>query len=290
MFDRCKLPALLGATPLFDFAALYVHRFLDKCVNFAGARPGCTYWPGKCYYLHMYYIAWGSRMRCPACGYPNEEEASICFSCNARIEGSAPRQKTRPSFIVGPETQKKGYWLRKSASERWEIWLIASVILIVSVLLPWESAFYRDTLTNAPVLTVSANLFSLVLADDIIVSALALIFLIGLLLSMVLPRLIVIPIGAMVLLVFTMPEYVLSQLPSIPPNSEQGFYTNSAIGFGYILAWLALVVVGTLVLKDSEVRFQRRWGKDQTPSEDREPNDVSWFWRWGGGGGQGGGP
>jgi hypothetical protein len=279
----------LSATPLFNLAVLDAHRFLDKCTNFAGTRPGRTYWPGKCYYLHMDYVAWGSWMRCPTCGYPNEEEASTCFSCNARIEGPTPRPKVNTSFVVGPENQKRESWLRRSASERWETWLIASVILIVSALLPWESAFYRDALTNAPVLTVSANLFSLVLADDIIVSALALIFLIGLLLSMVLPRLIVIPIGAMVLLVFTMPEYVLSQLPSSPPNSDQGFYTNSAIGFGYILAWLALVVVGTLALKDSEVRFQRRRGKDQTPSEDQEPNDISWLWRWGGGGGQGGG-
>jgi hypothetical protein len=221
-------------------------------------------------------------MRCSACGYPNYEEATTCFSCNAKIEGRPQSPKPKPSVSVEPEVRTKMQWLRMRTSERWEIWLIASALGVVSAIMPWESAFYRDTLTNTPALTVSANLFDLVLADNLVIVSLVVIYILGFAASMLLSFLVVIPIGSLVLLAYTMPQYMLSQLPPSPPNYLDDFYTSSGLGFGYLLAWISLIILSTFLLEDLHLRYTKGYGKDQAPSEARDAYTFDWLWvGWG---------
>jgi hypothetical protein len=217
-------------------------------------------------------------MRCPVCGYPNYEEATTCFSCNAKIEGRPSSPKPHPSLSPQPEVRTRIPWLRKLALERWEIWLIASALALVSAIMPWESAFYRDTLTNAPVLTVSANLFDLILADDLVIVSLVVVFLVGLAASMLLSFLIVVPMGSLLLLAYTMPQYMLSQLPSSSPDYTDGYYTSTGLGFGYLLAWISLIILCTFLLNDLRLRYTKGYGKDQAPSEARDVYTLDWLW------------
>jgi hypothetical protein len=208
-------------------------------------------------------------MRCPVCGYPNYEKASTCFSCNAEIEDSTP-PKPKPDILQEPGIQNKKSLLRKLAIERWKTWLLASVFALISSILTWESAFIRDPITMIPIQTLSVNLFDLLMTDSIIVVSLSLIYVIGLILSMIIPRLIILPVSALILLLFAMPPY----LQSLLPGSETG------LGFGYFLALLSSTIVATFAIKDFDLRFTKGHGKDQSPSEGQEPNAVNRLWNW----------
>ena len=207
-------------------------------------------------------------MRCPNCGYPNEEDASTCFSCDARIEGLEIQDHHKGSVGSSePEKRTLSTWLAENAEGRWEVWSIALALMLVSAFLPWASAFYRNTDSLIIEYTVSANLFSLLNADDYLIASLAAIFIIGFLVAMLMPYLVIIPISSLVLLMYKIPDFMLSLLPATPPNPTDEFVSGYGIGIGLLLAWLSLAALGVLCLRNFELLFNRGRGKYQTPSE-----------------------
>lgn len=207
-------------------------------------------------------------MRCPNCGYPNEEEASTCFSCDAKIEGLDTHNHDKGS-IESSEPGRRSFriWIAEIADERWEVWSIALGLMLTSAFLPWASAFFRNTDSFFIDYMVNANLFSLLLADDYLIASLATIYLVSFLVALLLPYLVIIPISSLVLLMYEMPDFMLSLLPATPPNPIDVFVSVYSIGIGLLLAWLSVAAVGVLCLKDYELGFNRGRVKDQIPSE-----------------------
>lgn len=220
-------------------------------------------------------------MRCPACGYPNPEEAPTCFSCGGQIE--APKAGSERNANPQGETKKSigGFWSRSTVSETWWIWLIAIGLIAVSFLLPWGSLLvYERTGPSEGALAYSTviSLSELIMSGDSAVTILIGIFLAGLLLCIIFPKIVILPMGALILMPFYMPDYTLTKLP--PAYTSNQYYADPSLAVGYFFAWLALFVIGTLALSDFTLRFSKGRGKDQSPMERIEPNTYGWLWRY----------
>jgi hypothetical protein len=103
-------------------------------------------------------------------------------------------------------------------------------------------------------------------------------FIAGLLICIRFPKTVIIPMSALILLLFYMPRYTLTKLP--PQYESIAYYVSENIAIGYLLAWLALFILGTLALSDFTIRYTKGHGKDEEPSEQQESNVVSWLWTY----------
>jgi len=147
--------------------------------------------------------------------------------------------------------------------ERWDGWLVPVALLAASAFLPWAYTCYRniDRLTIDHV--VGTNLFELMMADDVMIAFLAAVFVISLFIALLVPRLVIVSIGSLILLMYTMPGY----MRSLPPNPVDEFLISYEIGVGLLLAWISVVALGVLCFKNYELRSRRGPGKYQIPSE-----------------------
>jgi hypothetical protein len=205
----------------------------------------------------------GSKMRCPNCGYPNKEEASTCFSCDAKVEGSNPPKKELIQTIpVEPKRLSLATFVN-IVKEGWDGWLVPVTLLLASAFLPWAYTCYKDIDHLTVDHLVGANLFELLMADDVMIASLAAIFVIGFFIALVFPRLVIVPIGSLILLMFTMPGY----MRSLPPNPGDAFVVSYDIGVGLLLAWFSVGALGVLCFKNYELLFNWRRGKNRIPSE-----------------------
>jgi hypothetical protein len=219
-------------------------------------------------------------MRCPVCGYPNPEEAPTCFQCGGTIESPNDGMKRLIPPHVEAKKGKKSLWSRSVISESWWIWLIGIALIVISFLLPWGSLLvYNQTPPDEGTMIYSTmvSLSELLTSGDTMVMILVWIFIAGLLLCILFPKMVIIPIGALILLPFFVPEYILTKLP--PEFESNQYYADPNLAGGYFFGWLALFILGTLALSDFRLRFTRGRGKDQSPMEDIDPNSYSWLWR-----------
>ncbi|MDD1746865.1 MAG: hypothetical protein LUQ16_03795 [Methanomassiliicoccales archaeon] len=203
-------------------------------------------------------------MRCPNCGYPNEERASTCFSCDMTIEGSHFTQKKPIQYLtIEPERRSSLATFVNIVKEGWGGWLVPVALLAASAFLPWAYTCYKniDRLTIDHV--VGANLFELLMADDVVIASLAAIFVMSFFIALLFPRLVIVSIGSLALLMYTMPGY----MRSLPTNPVDEFLISYEIGVGFLLAWFSVGALGVLCFKDYEFRFHRGPGKDRLPSE-----------------------
>jgi hypothetical protein len=218
-------------------------------------------------------------MRCPACGYPNPEEARTCFQCGGPIDVSRAISQNGTDAHAEAKSRRKGLFSRSTASEAWWVWLIGIALVAVAFILPWGSLLvYERTGPYEGTLAFSSplSLLDLTLSGDIMVTGLAWAFIIGLLFCIIFPKMVIIPLGALVLLPFFMPDYALTKLP--PEYQSSLYYVDSNMAVGYFFAWLATFILGTLALTDFTLRFTNSHGKDQSPMERLEPNNYSWLW------------
>jgi len=175
---------------------------------------------------------------------------------------------------------KRSLWSRSVISESWWIWLIGITLIVISFLLPWGSLLvYKQTPPDEGTMTYSTmiSLSELLTSGDTMVMILVWIFIAGLLLCILFPKTVIIPIGALILLPFFVPEYFLTKLP--PEFESNQYYVDPNLAGGYFFGWLALFILGTLALIDFRLRFTRGRGKDQSPMEGIDPNSYSWLWR-----------
>ncbi len=218
-------------------------------------------------------------MRCPACGYPNPEEASTCFQCGSLIGTSSANLENVAGNHTLAKNRKKGLFTRSAASEIWWVWFIGISLIAISFFLPWGSLLvYGQTEPNQGILVYESmvSLTDLIMSGDITIMVLVWAFLAGLLLCIIVPKLVIIPMGALLLFPFFMPDYTLTKLP--PEYQSSLYYVDPNMAVGYFFAWLAVFILGTLALSDFTLRFTKGQGKDQNPMERLEPNSYSWLW------------
>jgi hypothetical protein len=213
-------------------------------------------------------------MRCPKCGYPNKEEAPVCPSCNSWIAGSANSEHIPISTTEAPKRLSFRDWLERIVRERWSTWLVPIVLLLMTLILPWVNSYYFNLEYLTKDYIIRSNLIDLLMADNPLIASMAIIYLVGCVITLLFPVLVVAPICSLVVLMYSLPDYMISLLPSTPPNATDEFDTGYGIGFGLLLAWLTVASLGVLCLRNSELRFVRGGGKDMSPSENDDPGAL----------------
>jgi len=173
---------------------------------------------------------------------------------------------------------KKRFWSTSDISESWWVWAIGFILIGISFIFPWSYLYVYEPGTGIVAYSIGVSLTELILSGDLIVMILVWAFIAGLLICIRFPKTVIIPMGALILLLFYMPVYTLTKLP--PQYESNAYYVSPNVAIGYLLAWLALFILGTLALSDFTIRYTKGHGKDQKPSEQQDTDTISWLWTY----------
>lgn len=222
-------------------------------------------------------------MKCPECGYPNLEDSPTCFSCGARIPSARPVQAQEgwlPLMEAPRASPLRSKW-KTRLLKRWGIVLLASVILAVAAFLPWGGSYIIDRYLYSPYVVLDFDLLDLLTGGNELIVALCGATLAGFVASIFYPKFVLLPIAALVLLAFYLPQYAMSFLPPTPAPPEE-YISYQGLGIGYFLAWLSVLFMGVLALKDFTMRNPLGGEQDTFPSSmvsNRETDLFDWFRR-----------
>jgi hypothetical protein len=145
--------------------------------------------------------------------------------------------------------------------------------------LVWGGVFVRERETFLIVKSMNWNALDLMQSSDLIIALGTILFLGGTLASILESRASVVQIVSLVMLAFSLHNYMQSSLPEYAA-SDPTYMIYSSFGIGYYLAWFsALIVLSSNVLERRDAKAKA--GKASLPaSENERLNPRHWVGRW----------
>jgi hypothetical protein len=152
-------------------------------------------------------------------------------------------------------------------SERFEQMIVGLIIGIVSLFFPWSIASIYSGDLPFPNDQLILNALEFLTANQPLVFLSASLFIIGMVFSILNRWFVIVQLVGMIGLSLTMFSYVSSTLTSKvgPPLGNE--YETTGFGFGYLLGWLSICILGAMLIGEKNRERSAKRGKQVLPSE-----------------------
>ncbi len=197
-------------------------------------------------------------MNCPNCGKKIDASAIECPNCGTNL--TLTPLSSRSVLIIFVRRHFK--W-----SERLESTIVGVILGIVSLSLPWDSAFvYSDELDGVILAQLTMNFLDLIMANQPAILFGASLFIAGMLFSVLNRWFVIVQWIGMIGLSLTMYSYVSSKLSSMT-NPPDNIVSVTEFGIGYILAWLSILILTAVLIGEKGKEKSGKGGKQPSASE-----------------------
>jgi hypothetical protein len=195
---------------------------------------------------------------CPNCGKRIDATANECSNCGTNL--SLKPQSGRSVLVRFVRHHLK--W-----SERFEQMILGLIIGIVSLFFPWSIASHYSVDLPFPNDQLTLNALEFLTANQPLVLIGASLFITGMVFSILNKWFVIVQLIGMIGLSWTMFSYASSALISKvgPPLGDE--YETTGFGFGYILGWISILILGALLIGEKKRERSAKRGKLILPSE-----------------------